>query len=88
MERLAQLTSDTAMAEWSEAQVSQWVSLIDLPDGCAETVRELFSEGISGDGLMALNAELLRKMLRMAGIAEPAPVADAVLRQRGLGLGQ
>ena len=82
MERLSQLTTDTAMAEWSEAQVSEWISLISLPDGCAEAVRALFSEGINGDDLLTLNARLLRKMLRLVGIGEPEPMVETILAQR------
>ena len=70
------------MAEWSEAQVSEWISLIDLPDGCAEAVQGLFAEDVDGEDLVDLKPKALRKMLRMAGIPEPEPVVETILRQR------
>jgi len=84
-DRLSQL-SRTAMAEWSEAQVSEWISLIDLPDGCdeeaAESLRALFSEGISGKDLLGFNPRSLQIKIRFGGIAEPGRVATTILAQR------
>ena len=34
----------------------QWISLIELPDGCAEAVEELFSD-VDGDDLLSFNAK-------------------------------
>ena len=69
------------MAEWSEAQVSEWISLIDLPDGCAETVQALFSES-QGKDLLSFTPKALQVSLRFGGIAEPGRVAATILRQR------
>ena len=71
----------SAMREWSEEQVSEWISLLELPDGCAEAVRELFSD-VDGEELLELTPKPLQKMLRLVGVAEPVPVAEAILRQR------
>ena len=80
-ERLSRLTTDTAMAEWSEAQVSEWISLIDLPDGCAEAVRDVCSD-IDGEELLDFTPKLLQKLLRKAGAEEPEAAAKAILQQR------
>jgi len=69
------------MREWSEAQVSEGSSAIKLPDGCAEAVLLVFTD-FNGEELLALHPKMLQKMLRLAGVAEPAQVAAAILRQR------
>ena len=81
MERLSQLTVDTVMAEWSEAQVSEWISLIDLPDACAEAVQALFSD-MDGEEVAGLTLKMLLRLLRLVGVSEPGAVAAAILRQR------
>ena len=81
-ERLSRLTADGAMGKWSEAQVSEWISLIDLPDGCAQAVQAAFSD-MDGAELLNVSSKMLRKMLRFAaGLEQPEPVAEAILRQR------
>ena len=81
MERLSRLTAVGAIGEWSEAQVSEWISLIDLPDGCAEAVCEVFGD-VDGDELVSFVPKTVQKMLRRAGVEDPEPVAAAILRQR------
>ena len=71
------------MAEWSEAQVSEWISLIDLPGGCAEAVQEVFAD-MDGQDLLNFIARTLQKMLCKAGAEDPAAAAKAVLRQRNI----
>ena len=61
--------------------MSEWISLIDLPDGCDEAVQEVFSD-VDGEELLAFIPKMLQKMLRRAGVEEPEPVAGAILRQR------
>ena len=39
-----QAEKEQPMAEWSAAQVCEWVTQIDLPPGCAETVGRIFAE--------------------------------------------
>ena len=55
------------MAEWSEAQVSEWISLIDLPDGCSEAAQEVFSD-VDGEELLTFIPKTLQKLLRKAGL--------------------
>ena len=86
LERLERLTADATIAEWSEAQVSEWISLIDLPDVCAEAVQELFSD-MDGEELLELTPKTLRRMLRLVGVSEPGPAAEAILWKRGPNLG-
>ena len=69
------------MGEWSEAQVSEWISLIDLPDECCEAMQELFCD-MDGEELLELPAKTLQRMLRKDGVEEPVLVAQTILRQR------
>ena len=69
------------MVEWSEAQVSEWILLIDLPDGCPEAVQDLFSD-MDGEELLELTPKTLQRMLRKDGVEEPVLVAQTILRQR------
>ena len=80
-ERLFHLTDGTATAEWSEAQVSEWVSLIDLPDACLEAVQAVFSD-MDGEEVVGLTLKMLLRLLRLVGVSEPGPVAATILRQR------
>jgi len=69
------------MAEWSEAQVSEWISLIDLPDGCAEAVQTVFAD-VDGEELLGFIPKTLQKVLRLVGVQEPKAAAKAILQQR------
>ena len=69
------------MAEWSEAQVSEWISRIELPDGCAQAVQDVCSE-MDGQDLLEFNIRPLQKLLRKAGAQEPEAAAKAILWQR------
>ena len=74
---------EVSMSEWSAAQVSEWVSLIELPDGCAETVQRFFSqESVNGKELLEFTAKTLRMSLRFGGVQEPESVTETILRQR------
>ena len=55
------------------------ISLIDVPDGCAEAVHELFSD-VDGDELVSFVPKTVQRMLRRAGVEDPEPVAAAILR--------
>ena len=81
---LSERLGEPVMREWSEAQVLEWISSIELPDGCAEAVLLVFTD-FNGKDLLELNSKMLQKMLRLAGVAEPAQVATAIMRQRDLG---
>ena len=73
-ERLSRLTADeTSMREWSEAQVSEWITLIDLPDGCsAETVQELFSD-MDGCEVLGLVRAPCFSICKRSGLLVPVP---------------
>ena len=71
------------MAEWSEAQVSEWISLIDLPDGCVEAVQRVFAD-VDGEELLNFIPKSLQKLLRKAGAKAPEAVAKSILQQRNL----
>ena len=61
--------------------MSEWISLIYLPDGCAEAVQEVCSD-MDGEDLLDFTLKMLQKMLRKAGAEEPEAAAKAILRQR------
>ena len=71
------------MAEWSAAQVCEWVMQIDLPPGCAEPVCRTFAEcEVEGDELAVTLAKPLLRVLAKGGVPEPEIVAEAILKQR------
>ena len=67
---------------FSTPEICQW----PMPDGCdeesAESLRALFSEGISGKDLLGFNPRSLQIKIRFGGIAEPGRVATTILAQR------
>eukprot|EP01045_Picozoa_sp_COSAG04_P000282 COSAG04_NODE_6_length_47123_cov_87.347482_5_plen_1442_part_00 len=80
-ERLIRLETGPPMSEWSETHVSEWVSLIDLPEGCEDAVKAVCSD-MDGEDLLIFIPKTLQKMLRKAGAEEPEAAAKAILRQR------
>ena len=71
------------MAEWSAAQVCEWVTQIDLSPGCADAVREIFAEcEVEGDELLGMVPKALRRMLAKGGLRDPTVATEAILRQR------
>ena len=70
------------MAGWSEAQVLEWITLIDLPHGCcAEAVQRAVCD-MDGEDMLSLRPKTLPKVLRAEGVDDSSAVALAILRQR------
>ena len=71
------------MAEWSTAQVYEWVMQVELPAGCAETVSRIFADcEVEGDELAAMLLKPLLRMLAKGGMADPTLAAEAILKER------
>ena len=75
------------MAEWSAAQVCEWVTRIDLPPGCAEAVSRVFADcDFDGDELCDIKPKALRRLLTTAGMKETTLAVEAILNQRDAAL--
>ena len=75
------------MAEWSVAQVCEWVTQLELPPGCAETVGRIFADcDFDGDELRDIKPKTLRRLLTTAGMPDPTLAVEAILNQRDVAL--
>ena len=95
-EALRQLNEAAWMAEWTETQVFEWISWIDLPSlgaGVDVTimVQAAFAAdggGIDGEELVEMREKILQRMLSRVGVKDAAMLAGRILTHRDATLGE